>query len=37
MSIINGVCEFCGQTVFEGQDCDCIEAQIEKEKKRSFQ
>lgn len=30
MSVINGVCEFCNQTVLDGTDCNCYQAKEEK-------
>lgn len=30
MSIVNGICEFCGQVVVNGANCTCDKAKEEK-------
>lgn len=36
MSVINGVCEFCNQTVLDGTDCNCYQAKEEKKIKEKI-
>lgn len=36
MSVINGVCEFCNQTVLDGAECNCYRAKEEKKIKEKI-
>lgn len=36
MSVINGICEFCNQTVLDGTDCNCYQAKAEKKIKEKI-
>lgn len=37
MAVIDGVCEFCGQTLLEKSECNCIDAKIEKQKNEAYE